>query len=112
MTIDERTVAHVTVLDLAGQITLGQGDAMLTDKIHSLVHQGKKHILVNLGAVDYVDSAGLGALVGAYATVARAGGQLKLLNATTRLRDLLAITKLVTVFDTYESEHDAVRSFN
>jgi len=111
MTIDERTVGHVKVLDLSGQITFTQGDEMLKDKIHSVVHQGDTNILVNLADVDYVDSAGLGELVGAYTTVTHAGGKLKLVNLTKRLRDLLTITKLLTVFETFDNEDDAVRSF-
>ena len=112
MTIDERSVGDVKVLDIAGQIKFTQGDEMLKDKIHSVVHQGNTKILVNLGAVDYVDSAGLGELVGAYTTVTRAGGKLKLLNVTKKMRDLLSITKLLTVFETFDNEQDAVKSFN
>jgi anti-sigma B factor antagonist len=112
MKIDERSVGDVKVLDIAGQIKFTQGDEMLKDKIHSVVHQGSKKILVNLGAVDYVDSAGLGELVGAYTTVTRAGGKLKLLNVTKKMRDLLAITKLLTVFETFDNEQEAVKSFN
>jgi anti-sigma B factor antagonist len=112
MKIDERSVGDVKVLDIAGQITFTQGDEILKDKIHSVVHQGSKKILVNLGAVDYVDSAGLGELVGAYTTVTRAGGKLKLLNVTKKLNDLLSITKLLTVFETFDNEQEAVKSFS
>ena len=112
MKIDERSVGNVKVLDLSGQIKFAQGDTMLKDKIHSLVHQGHKKILVNLAKVDYVDSAGLGELVGAYTTVTHAGGSMKLLNLTKKMRDLLSITKLLTVFDTYDSEQEAVNKFN
>jgi anti-sigma B factor antagonist len=112
MKIDERSVGDVKVLDIAGQIKFTQGDEMLKDKIHSVVHQGSKKILVNLGSVDYVDSAGLGELVGAYTTVTRAGGTMKLLNVTKKMRDLLSITKLLTVFETFDNEQDAVKSFN
>jgi len=112
MKIDERSVGDVRVLDVAGQIKFTQGDEVLKDKINSVVHQGGKKVLVNLGGVDYMDSAGLGELVGAYTTVARAGGKLKLLNVTKKLRDLLAITKLLTVFETFDNEQDAVKSFN
>ena len=112
MKIDERSVGDVKVLDIAGQIKFTQGDEMLKDKIHSVVHQGSKKILVNLGAVDYVDSAGLGELVGAYTTVTRAGGKMKLLNVTKKMRDLLSITKLLTIFETFDNEQDAVKSFN
>jgi anti-sigma B factor antagonist len=112
MKIDERSVGDVKVLDIAGQIKFTQGDEMLKDKIHSVVHQGGKKILVNLGGVDYVDSAGLGELVGAYTTVTRAGGKMKLLNLTKKMRDLLSITKLLTVFETFDNEQEAVKSFN
>lgn len=112
MKIDERSAGNVKILDISGQITFTQGDEMLKDKIHSIVHQGHTKILVNLASVDYVDSAGLGELVGAYTTVTRAGGKLKLLSLTKRMRDLLAITKLLTVFDTFDNEQEAVKSFN
>ena len=111
MQIAERQSGSVTVLDLSGKITLGEDGTLLKDKLHSLLHQGKKSILVNLGQVQYVDSAGLGALVSAYTTVTREGGSLKLVNVTKKLQDLLSITKLLTVFDTYDSEDEAVRSY-
>ena len=112
MKIDKRSVGNVTVLDVSGQITFTKGDMILKDKIHSLIHQGRNKILINLGGVDYVDSAGLGELVGAYTTVARAGGSLKLLNLTKKMRDLMSITKLLTVFETFDNEQEAVKSFN
>jgi anti-sigma B factor antagonist len=112
MKIDERAAGNVKILDISGQIKFTQGDEMLKDKIHSVVHQGAKKILVNLGGVDYVDSAGLGELVGAYTTVAKAGGTMKLLNVTKKMRDLLSITKLLTVFETFDNEQEAVKSFN
>jgi anti-sigma B factor antagonist len=111
MQIAEREDGAVTVLDLSGKITLGEGDAMLKDKLHSLLHQGKKKVLLNLGNVQYVDSAGLGALVSAYTTVTREGGSLKLANVTKKLQDLLAITKLLTVFESYDSIDEALRSY-
>jgi anti-sigma B factor antagonist len=111
MQISERQSGSVTVLDLSGKITLGEDGTLLKDKLQSLLHQGKKSILVNLGQVQYVDSAGLGALVSAYTTVTREGGSLKLVNVTKKLQDLLSITKLLTVFDTYDSEDEAVRSY-
>ena len=92
----------MTVLDLSGRITLGEGGTLLKDKLHSLLHQGKKNVLLNLGEVSYVDSAGLGALVSAYTTMTREGGTLKLLNVTKKLQDLLSITKLLTVFETFD----------
>lgn len=111
MQIVERSAGTVTVLDLSGQITFTQGDQQFKDKINSLVHQGKTNILVNLANVTYVDSAGLGELVGAFTTVTKAGGSMKLLNLTKKLHDLLAITKLLTIFDTYDSEQDALKQF-
>ena len=112
MQIAERSAGNVKVLDLSGQITFTQGDQQFKDKIHSLVHQGHKNILVNMANVNHVDSAGLGELVGAYTTVTKAGGSMKLVGLTKRLHDLLAITKLLTVFDTFESEQDALKQFN
>ena len=111
MQIAERQSGSVTVLDLSGKITLGDDGTLLKDKLHSLLHQGKKDLLLNLGEVQYVDSAGLGALVSAYTTVTREGGSLKLANVTKKLQDLLSITKLLTVFETYDSEDEAVRSY-
>ncbi len=111
MQIVERTVADVMILDLKGKMTLGEGDELLKDKINSIVHQGKKKILLNLADVPYIDSAGLGEVVRTYTTVSRQGGSLKLLNLTKRIQDLLAITKLLTVFETYDSEDEAVKSF-
>ena len=112
MQIAERTAGHVVILDLSGPITLARGDdRLLKDQINSLVHQGHKNILVNMGGVTTVDSAGLGELVAAYTTVTKAGGSMKLLNLTKKLHDLLAITKLLTIFDTYDSEQDALKQF-
>ena len=112
MTIGERKVDGVMIVDAAGKITMGDGsDIMLRDKMRSLVQQGERRILLNLADVNYVDSAGLGEIVQAYATATKNGGTLKLLNPTKRLQDLLSITKLLTVFDTYDSEADAVKSF-
>jgi anti-sigma B factor antagonist len=112
MQIEERAVGDVVVLDLKGKITLGEGDELLKDKVNSLVNQGHKKIVLNLAEVPYIDSAGLGEVVRTYTTVSRQGGSLKLLNLTKRITDLLSITKLLTVFETYESESDAVRSFS
>lgn len=112
MQIDERTVGDVAILDVNGRITLGEGDELLKDKVNSLLNQGRKKILLNLADVPYVDSAGLGEIVRTYTTVSRQGGNLKLLNLTKRITDLLSITKLLTVFETYESESDAVQSFS
>jgi anti-sigma B factor antagonist len=111
MEIVERTVNDVTVLDLKGKMTLGEGDELLKDKINSLLASGKKKLLLNLEAVPYIDSAGLGEVVRTYTTVSRQGGSLKLLNLTKRIEDLLSITKLLTVFDTYDNEAEAVKSY-
>src|SRR2546430_1936185 len=112
MQIEERVVSDVTILDLKGKVTLGEGDEVLKDKINSLVHQGRKRILLNFGDVPYIDSAGLGEIVRTYTTVSRQGGQLKLVNLTKRITDLLSITKLLTVFETFENEPDALKSFS
>jgi anti-sigma B factor antagonist len=111
MQIEERIVDEVTILDLKGKITLGEGDEALKDKINSLAHQGRKKILLNLEGVPYIDSAGLGEVVRTYTTVSRQGGQLKLVNLTKRITDLLSITKLLTVFETFGSEPEALKSF-
>ena len=111
MQIDERVVDGITILDLKGKMTLGEGDELLKDKINSLIQQDRKKLLLNLEGVPYIDSAGLGEIVRTYTTVSRQGGKLKLLNLTKRIQDLLAITKLLTVFETYDSEPDAIRSF-
>jgi anti-sigma B factor antagonist len=112
MQIEERAVGDVIVLDLKGKVTLGQGDELLKDKVNSLVNQGHRKIVLNLADVPYVDSAGLGEIVRTYTTVSRQGGSMKLLNLTKRITDLLAITKLLTVFETFDVESDAVRSFS
>jgi anti-sigma B factor antagonist len=111
MEIVERTVNDVTVLDLKGKMTLGEGDDLLKDKINSLLAAGKKKLLLNLESVPYIDSAGLGEVVRTYTTVSRQGGSLKLLNLTKRIEDLLSITKLLTVFDTFDSEQEAIKSY-
>jgi len=112
MKIEERSIGDVVILDLKGKITLGEGDELLKDKVNSLVNQGKKKVVLNLAEVPYIDSAGLGEVVRTYTTVSRQGGNLKLLNLTKRITDLLSITKLLTVFETYDSEDEAVRSFS
>lgn len=111
MVIEERVIGDVTVLDLKGKMTLGEGDELLKDKINSMVHQGQKKLLLNLEGVPYIDSAGLGEIVRTYTTVSRQGGNLKLVNLTKRITDLLSITKLLTVFETFDSEADALKSF-
>jgi anti-sigma B factor antagonist len=111
MQIEERVVGDVTILDLKGKITLGEGDEALKDKINSLTLQERRQILLNLADVPYIDSAGLGEVVRTYTTVSRQGGQLKLVNLTKRITDLLSITKLLTVFETFDSEDEALKSF-
>jgi len=112
MQIEERPTGDVIVLDLKGKMTLGEGDELLKDKINSLVHQGQRKVVLNLEGVPYIDSAGLGEIVRTYTTISRQGGSMKLLNLTKRITDLLSITKLLTVFETYDNEADAVRSFS
>lgn len=112
MDIKERVVSGVSVLDLSGKIVLGEGDGQIRDRIKDLLADGQKQILLNLGDVNYIDSAGLGALISSYTTTKRQGGQLKLVNLTKRIQDLLAITKLITVFDTYDNEGQALASFS
>jgi anti-sigma B factor antagonist len=112
MTLSERSVGSVTVLDVVGDVKLDEGAGQLRDKVRSLLQQGKTMLLVNLGAVPYIDSAGLGELVQAYAVAKRQGGALKLVNATKRLRDLLVITKLATVFEMFDDEAAGLASFN
>jgi anti-sigma B factor antagonist len=113
MHISERTVGDVVIVDLSGKVTLGDGgDVVLKDKIQSLLQQGQKHVLLNLSEVSYVDSAGLGQIVQSYATVMKSGGSLKLLNVTKRIKDLLSITKLLTVFECHDNEAEAVASFS
>ncbi len=112
MEIAERKVSDVTILDLTGKMTLGEGDEMLKQTINSLLAAGQKKLVLNLGGVPYIDSAGLGEVVRTHTTVSRQGGSLKLLNLTKRIEDLLSITKLLTVFDTYDSEAEAIKSFS
>ena len=111
MQIEEREVGEVLIIDLSGKLTIGEGDELLKDKINSLVQQGRRKLVLNLAGVPYIDSAGLGEIVRTYTTVSRQGGKLKLLNLTKRIQDLLAITKLLTVFETFDSEQEAVQSF-
>jgi anti-sigma B factor antagonist len=112
MDISERVVGGLTILDLNGRLTIGDGAQLLKDKCESLVFQDRKQIIVNLGAVPYIDSGGLGQLVACYATLARAGGRLTLLSVNKKNHDLLSITKLVSVFQTFDSEREAVESYS
>ena len=111
MTVSERSVGNVTILDVSGNVTLNDGAEQVRDKVRSVLQQGQKFLLVNLAQVSYMDSAGLGELVQAYSTVAKQGGKLKLVSPTKRLRDLLVITKLATVFDSFDDEPTAIASF-
>jgi anti-sigma B factor antagonist len=113
MHLDERTVGDVTVIKVTGDITLsGGGDVLLKDKVQSLLQQGKKKLLLDLGGVAYVDSGGLGQLVQCNVTASKNGGALKLLNMTKRLNDLLVLTKLATIFDSHDTEDAAIKSFS
>ena len=111
LSVKERQVGDVTILDLSGKITIGEGSVQLRETVRRLLDESKKRILLNLGDVSYVDSSGIGELVSSYTTTNNNGGQLKLLNLTKKIQDLLMITKLLTVFETYDSEDAAVASF-
>ena len=107
-----RQVGDVTVVDAVGRITLGEGSAALRDTIRDLATAGNKKVLLNLAEVSYIDSSGIGEMVSGFTTVTNAGGQLKLLSLTKRVKDLLQITKLYTVFEVHDDETGAVRSFS
>ena len=111
LNISERRVGDITILDLDGKITIGEGSVALRTAIRRLLEEGKKKILLNLAKVGYIDSSGIGELVSSYTAINKEGGELKLLNLTQKLQDLLTITKLLTVFDVYESEEEALASF-
>ena len=112
MDIKERVVKGVSILDLSGKIVLGEGDLQLKERIKDLLADGQRRVLLNLSEVNYIDSAGLGTLISSYTTAKREGGSLKLVNLTKRIQDLLAITKLITVFETFDSESEALDSFS
>ena len=111
MKASSRRVDGVTILDLSGRITLGEGSVVLRDQIRDLLGKGEKKLLLNLGDVTYIDSSGIGELVSAFTTVRNQGGELKLLNLTKKVHDLLQITKLYTVFDVKDDEASAVKAF-
>lgn len=112
MKVGTRQVDGVVVMDLSGRITLGEGSVVLRDAVRDLLSKGNKKILANLADVNYIDSSGIGELVSAFTTVKNQGGELKLLNLTKKVHDLLQITKLYTVFDVKDNEAAAIKSFN
>ncbi len=112
LNIKQRQAGDVSILDLDGQVRMGDSATALRGAIRGLVAGGNKKILLNLAGVKYIDSGGIGELIANYTTVGRGGGQMKLLNLTDKVQDLLVITKLLTVFDVYESEPEALSSFN
>jgi anti-sigma B factor antagonist len=112
MTITTRDVSHVTIVDITGRITLGEETGKLRDAVRQLIAAGNKKIVLNLAKVDYIDSSGVGELVGSFTTVRNAGGELKLLNLTKKVHDVLNVTKLYTVFDIKDDEFTAIKSFD
>jgi len=106
-----RQIDGVTIVDCSGRITLGEGSVILRDTVRELLSKGQKKLLLNLGEVTYIDSSGIGELVSAFTTVRNQGGELKLLNLTKKVHDLLQITKLYTVFEVFDDESSAIRSF-
>ncbi len=112
MKMTTRQIDGITILDLSGRIVLGEGSVQLRDAVKELLTKGQKHILLNLGEVNYIDSSGIGELVSAFTTVKNQGGDLKLLNLTKKVHDLLQITKLYTVFDVKDDEATAISSFS
>ncbi len=109
--VNERQAGDVTILDMIGSVRMGEGAISLRNSIRGLVEGGKKKILLNLNGVKNIDSSGIGELIANYTTVSRDGGQLKLLNLTDKIQNLLVITKLLTVFDSYDNEAEALNSF-
>lgn len=110
--LTNRQVGDVTVIDAVGRITLGEGSSTFRDMIRDMAAAGNKKILLNLGEVSYIDSSGIGELVSGFTTITNHGGSLRLLNLTKRVKDLLQITKLYTVFEVFDDEAHAVRSFS
>ena len=109
--VKERQAGDVTILDMNGEVRIGEGSIALRDAIRNLAGAGNKKILLNLAGVRYIDSSGIGELIANYTTAGRSGGQLKLLNLTEKVQDLLVITKLLTVFETFDNEEAALSSF-
>ena len=112
LNIKERQAGDITILDMDGKVTIGEGSVALRSAIRRLLEEGKKKILLNLGGVGYIDSSGIGELVSSFTAVNKEGGTLKLLKLTQKIQDLLAITKLLTVFDVYDEEETALASYN
>ena len=110
--IEERVVGHVTILNIVGRLTIDEASQHLKDDIDKLIAQSRLHVVLNLAHVPYIDSGGLGQLVASYGSVKKAGGAMKLLNVNSRNHDLLSITRLVTVFESFDSEAEAVQSFD
>jgi anti-sigma B factor antagonist len=110
--LTSRQVGDVTVIDAAGRITLGEGASAFRDTVREQAGKGSKKLLLNLSEVSYIDSSGIGEMVSGFTTVTNSGGQLKLVGLSKRIKDLLQITKLYTVFDVYDDEAEAVRSFS
>jgi anti-sigma B factor antagonist len=111
-TINQREAGEVTILDLSGKITIGEGSTRFREAVRRLIEQHRKLVVLNFADVTYVDSSGIGELVSAYTTISNQGGKLKLLNLNKRIKDLLRITKLLTVFETFEDEAAAIQSFS
>ena len=111
LNINERQAGDVTILDMSGKITIGEGSVALRTAIRRLLEEGKKRILLNLAGVSYIDSSGIGELVSSFTAINKEGGNLKLLNLTQKIKDLLTITKLLTVLDVYDTEAQALNSF-
>ena len=109
--INERRVGKVTILDIEGNLRIGEGSAQLQQAIRRLLAEGQNQILLNLGQVAYIDSSGLGEMVAAHVATSKSGGEIKLLHLTQRVRELMTITKLVTVFESYETEAGALERY-
>lgn len=112
MELSQRDVGDVTVIDISGRLTLSDGSGELKERVTSLVAEGRKNIVLNLSNLHYMDSAGLGEMVACYTTATKSGGAVKIANSTGKMKDLLTITKLVTVFDAHDTEAQAVSSFS
>jgi anti-sigma B factor antagonist len=111
MDISERKVSGITIVDVSGRLVASENPGRLKDKVSSLIFQGEKRIVLNLGSVSYVDSSGLGEMVACHGTAVRGGGEVKIANAGKKINDLLIMTKLLTVFDAHDSEEAAIKSF-